>query len=340
MKKSVLVSIIVGVSLILIGGIIFTAAMFMFKWDFKGLSTESYETNKYNITEEYKDVSIKTKAADIEFIPSDSDKASVECYERTKEKHTVSVRDGVLTIEVKDTRKWYNHIGINFKSPKITVALPEGEYAALSVKANTSNVKIPKDFKFESAEIKGTTGNLNFEAAVSGDLKARFTTGDISVKNITAQSLDLSATTGQVSVSDVTCQGNVRVKVTTGKADLKNLVCEGLISDGGTGDIALENVTAAKNISVERSTGDVKLIGTVATEKLTIETDTGDVKFDSSDAGNIEIETDTGGVKGTLLTDKIFFVETDTGSVNVPKTDKGGRCEISTDTGDVKISIK
>ncbi len=340
MKKSILAAIIVGVSLILIGGIIFTGAMFMFKWDFKGLSTESYETNKYDITEEFKDISIKTITADIKFIPSDSDKTTVECYERTEVKHTVEVRDGVLVIEAKDTRKWYNHIGINFKSPKITVAIPKGEYAALSVKANTSNVIIPANYKFESAEITGTTGDLTFEAAVSGDLKARFTTGNISVKNITAQSLDLSTTTGQVSVADAACQGDVRVKVTTGKADLKNIVCEGLTSDGDTGDISLENVTAAKNISVERSTGDVKLTNAVATEKLSVETDTGDVKLESSDAGYIEIETDTGSVKGTLLTDKIFFVETDTGSVNVPKTDKGGRCEINTDTGVVKISIK
>ncbi len=339
MKKSVLAAIIVGVSLILVGAVIFTGAMFIFDWDFKGLSTESFETNKYDITEEVKDIAIKTVAADIEFVPSDSDQISVECYERSKVKHSVEVRDGVLTVEALDTRKWYNHIGIGFKTPKIKVEIPEGEYGALSLKSDTSDVKIPRNYKFESVDIKGTTGNLLFEANVSGDLKARFTTGNILIKNISAQSLDLSATTGNINVTDVTCQGNVSADVTTGGCIIKNLACVNFTSDGDTGDLTLENATVIKNVSVERSTGDVKLIGTVAAEKLSVETDTGDVKLESSDAGNIEIETDTGSVKGSLLTDKIFFVETDTGSVNVPKTDKGGRCEITTDTGDVKISI-
>ena len=340
MKKSKLAAIIVGISLILIGAVIFTGAMFMFDWDFKGLSTESFETNKYDITEEFKDISLKTIAADIEFVPSDSGKTTVECYERTKVKHKVQVLDGALVIEAEDTRKWYNHIGIGFKTPKIKVAIPEGEYGTLSLKSNTSDVKVPKNFKFFGADIKGTTGDLSFEASVSGQLKARFTTGDVSVKNVTAQSIELSTSTGDVTVVDVTCQGNVGIRVTTGRVSVSKLTCENLISDGDTGDFTLENVTAQKNVSVERSTGEVKLINTVAAEKLSVETDTGDVKLESSDAANIEIETDTGSVKGTLLTDKIFFVETDTGSVNVPKTDKGGRCEITTDTGDVKISIK
>ena len=41
-----------------------------------------------------------------------------------------------------------------------------------------------------------------------------------------------------------------------------------------------------------------------------------------------------------LFSDKIFFASTDTGSVNVPKTTTGGRCEITTDTGDIDIVVE
>jgi len=41
-----------------------------------------------------------------------------------------------------------------------------------------------------------------------------------------------------------------------------------------------------------------------------------------------------------LLTDKVFITKTDTGSINVPDSITGGRCEIKTDTGDIKITVK
>ncbi len=47
-----------------------------------------------------------------------------------------------------------------------------------------------------------------------------------------------------------------------------------------------------------------------------------------------------GDVKGTLLSEKAFFAESDTGDIDVPKTNVGGRCEITTDTGDIQIQIQ
>ena len=105
--------------------------------------------------------------------------------------------------------------------------------------------------------------------------------------------------------------------VTTGKTDIDNVSCRNLFSDGDTGNITLKNVIAA--------------------EKFDIERDTGDVKFEDCDAAEISVETDTGDVTGNFLTDKVFLTETDTGRIDVPKTVTGGRCEISTDTGDIKI---
>ena len=78
----------------------------------------------------------------------------------------------------------------------------------------------------------------------------------------------------------------------------------------------------------------------IATQSFDIERDTGGVTFTFCDAEQITVETDTGNVKGSLLSDKVFTVDTDTGRVNVPQTQTGGRCEISTDTGNIIIEIK
>jgi hypothetical protein len=44
-------------------------------------------------------------------------------------------------------------------------------------------------------------------------------------------------------------------------------------------------------------------------------------------------------VKGSLLTDKIFVTQSDTGKVDVPETVSGGKCKVTTDTGDIRIEI-
>ena len=63
------------------------------------------------------------------------------------------------------------------------------------------------------------------------------------------------------------------------------------------------------------------------------------LRCDRSAPAELFVETDTGDVRGSLLTEKTFIVQTDTGSVDVPETTTGGKCEITTDTGDIEIEI-
>lgn len=310
---------IIAASLVLVGWIIFGGVMSMFKWDFSKLSTAKYESNYYEINENYKNISIITDTADIVFLPSENLMTLVSCYEQKNTKHSVTVKDGTLVIEVVDTRKWYEYIGINFGVPKITIYIPQAEYGMLSVKSSTGDVEIPKDFKFENIDVSESTGNVTNYASASEVIKIKTSTGSISVENISTGALDLTVSTGKVTVSGVTCEGEVTVGVSTGKAKLTDTQCKSVISSGSTGDILLNNVIAAEKFSIERSTGDVK--------------------FNSCDAAEIYVKTDTGDVNGTLLSDKVFITETDTGSINVPNSITGGRCEIATDTGDIKIDI-
>ena len=287
----------------------------MLQWDFTKLSTVKYESNDYEIGENYKNISIITDTADIVFAPSENAKTSVVCHEQKNVKHSVTVKDGTLVIALIDTRKWYEHIGINFGTPKITVSIPQGEYGTLSVKSSTGDVEIPKAFTFQSIDVSENTGNVTSYASALEVIKIKTSTGAIRVENASAGMLDLSVSTGKVTVSNVTCQGDVKINVSTGKTNLTDTTCKNVISSGDTGDLSLKNVIAAERFSVSRSTGDVK--------------------FSGCDAGELSVTTDTGDVTGSLLTDKVFITQTDTGRVDVPKTTTGGRCEIITDTGDI-----
>ncbi|MCQ2427410.1 MAG: DUF4097 domain-containing protein, partial [Clostridia bacterium] len=73
---------------------------------------------------------------------------------------------------------------------------------------------------------------------------------------------------------------------------------------------------------------------------IAIERSTGDVRFEGCDADELEISTDTGDVTGSLLSSKVFIAHSDTGRIDVPETTSGGKCKITTDTGDIKLSVK
>lgn len=319
MSKKTKIWLVIAASLVLVGGIIFGSVMTMLKWDFTKLSTNKYETKNYEINEDFSGISINANTADIKLKPSEDAKCRVLCYEQKNMPYLVYVKDQTLVIEAVDARKWYEYIGINFGTPKITVYLPKSQYTELFIQESTGDIEVPKDFKFDSVDISLSTGDVYFCASASEIIKIKTSTGDICVENISAGSLDLSVSTGKVTASGVSCQGDVTVGVSTGKAKLTDISCKSVISSGSTGDISLNNVIATEKFSIKRSTGDVKI--------------------DSSDAGEIFIKTDTGDVVGSLLTEKVFITHTDTGKVNVPKTVSGGRCEISTDTGDIKINI-
>ena len=282
-------------------------------------SSSKYETNVHEINEEVNSISIKTATAHIEFVPSDDGICKVVCYEDAKKSHSVEVQDGTLAVNVVNNKKWYDYIGVNIDSPKITVYLPEAAYSSLVIEESTGDIEISKDFKFKSIDISLSTGNVKCYASAVENITIAASTGDIYAEGISASSLDLTVSTGNVTVSSVTCEEDITIGVSTGKTYLTDVACKNLTSTGSTGDISLKNV--------------------ISTEKISVERDTGDVTLDRSDASELFIMTSTGDVEGSLLTNKVFITKTDTGRIDVPNSIIGGRCEITTDTGDIKISI-
>ncbi|MBE6668016.1 MAG: DUF4097 domain-containing protein [Ruminococcaceae bacterium] len=311
---------IVAASLVVIGLLTVVVVMSIFGWDFKKLNSVKYETNTHIISDEFEKISIDTTTADIVFIPSTDGERRVECCEMKKAKHMVFVEDGALNVKVEDTRKWYDFLGINFGSAKITVYMPADEYNSLYINSSTGDVEIPNNFSFGSIDVSVSTGDVRCMASASGEMKIETTTGDITVGGARAASASLFVTTGDVKASNLAVDGDVIIGVSTGDINLTDVTCKNFVSRGSTGDVTLNRVIANESLSVHRSTGNVNL--------------------DSCDASELYIKTTTGDVLGSLLTEKVFIASANTGDVDVPKTVNGGRCEINTTTGDIRITIK
>jgi len=307
-----------GIALLL-GIVILGGVMTVLKWDFTKLSTNKFETNTHEIKEDFRGISIVGETARIVLVPSENEACSVVCYEQKNQKHSVGIEDGVLVIKSVDSRKWYEHIGFSFSASTVTLSLPSGKYGDLQIKSSTGDVEISKEFEFESIAISQSTGDVRCYASAAGDLKIKTSTGDVFAENLSAGSLALSVTTGKITASNIVCEGEVKLAVSTGRTQLSDLRCQTLASNGSTGDLSLRNVLVAGSLSIERSTGDVTL--------------------ESCDAAELLIKTSTGDVSGTLRSEKCFIPKSNTGKIRVPESENGGKCRITTDTGDIKIAL-
>ena len=134
--------------------------------------------------------------------------------------------------------------------------------------------------------------------------------------------------------------GNISLETDTGNILLDNIIATGkLATETDTGNVNFEACDASE-VFIKTVTGNVLLDDVITTGKLTIQTDTGNVKFEACDASEVIIKTDTGNVTGSFLTDKVVFAESNTGKIDIPKVIADEKCEIITDTGNIKITIE
>ncbi len=285
--------------LVLAGAMIFASALAAADFDFTRLSTQKFQTKTYEFDEDFGSIFVNVETAEVTFVPTDEDVCTVECFEEEKMPHTVEVKDGKLTVTANNNRKWYDYICINFGTPKVMVYLPKNAYKSLSVSTKTGNIEVPEWLSFETVKIDGATADIECRASVS-------------------KSIEIGTATGKITLGSANT-GTVKLSAETGKITAQNVACKRFSAKNGTGKIFLENVIAEEGIEAESGTGDIR--------------------FKACDAAEITAETGTGSVKGTLLSEKIFIAKTSTGKVSVPGTTSGGRCEITTGTGDIKIEI-
>ena len=203
---------------------------------------------------------------------------------------------------------------------KIEIYLPKDTYQALSVDASTGNVDISKDFTFDCISVSLDTGSIDCQASADGDVSMKTDTGHIVVSGVSASTMSLTSDTGRMDIANAEISGDMEIREDTGKVNMENVTCRNLTSDGDTGSLVMTKVLAAGEFKIKRSTGKVE--------------------FNQCDADTIYVKTNTGSVTGSLLSEKVFITDTDTGKVDVPKTITGGRCEITTDTGSIIISVE
>lgn len=300
MKKPVKIALVTALLLTVVGAVVAALGFWGMNFQFRGLNTQAVTTTTFETTEPFRSIFMETGEADVQFTVSDDGVCRVECADFADNVYKIDVENGALHIRETDEREWYQLIRLfSFGQTYVRVCLPQTQYAALHLEGDTADVEIPNNFSFDSIDIETDTGDISIFSSVSGRMRIETDTGDIRVEGISADALELTVTTGRTTVTDVACRS--------------------LKSGGDTGDLFLDHVIASETFLIGRSTGDVT--------------------FEACDAAEIFVRTDTGDVTGSLCSDKVFFAQTDTGDIDVPHSETGGKCEMITDTGDIRIRI-
>ncbi len=264
--------------------------------DFSEISNLKRVTRQEEL-ESFHSIDMDLGSGDVRILSATDGRYSVYLKESDLLYHNVEVKDGVLKIEQKDARKWYQRIGVSVAEMEVTLYLPTAEYSSWQIDANGGDIQL-------------LTG------ADEAGVRLHTSSGDITVENAEFKTLAASASSGEIEIKSVAAE-HISVKTQSGDADLENTACDNLLVDVASGNIDLENV---------RVLGESNLCA-----------NSGDVKLSACDSGSYIIETGSGNVKGSILTAKVFDAKAGSGSVRVPASGSGGVCKVRTGSGNIRL---
>ncbi len=318
MKKLFKILLILGASLLVLGGAIFSICMSIYGWDFSKVSnitcvSKTYETDSLNI----ENIVINVDSKDVEFKMVDGDKITVEYYNEVNKKGTVvselipSVTGD--TLNLKEVKKFALTVSLFSSKNKITVNIPNNKVLSIKVETDTGKVTVGEKNKqttYSKISVDTDTGYFK----VLGNV-------------ITKENFKVQLDTGDVFVDgEIECLGNLDFTTDTGK-------------------ISVNSKISANAISFESDTGKININASISASAISFELDTGDVLCKSAILGeNINVSTDTGDITLILKGAKSeysYFYEISTGKSNIAPYISGSRTiRAKSITGDINISFK
>lgn len=270
--------------------------------------------NTVEIKESFNSIAINLEETDVTIKPATDGKCTLhtKCKESVSIKYTIENRELKLECETDAFTDFFTVGGSS-----MILYLPKDAYKNLKIIGSTGDVSLSQ-IDFESGEIDVSTGDVAIDSNLT-KLNIKVSTGDISIIGLTGESAALKASTGDVFIKDSTFSGEIKL-------------------EGKTSDVKMKNVDVL-SIEAEVSTGEIELEGVIATKEMKLKASTGDIELVQCDAEEMELKTSSGDVEGTLNTSKVFYVITKSGHVSVPRSNKGGLCQVTTSSGDVEFRI-
>ena len=317
MKKIVKLLLIIGLSLTLLGGVVFLVGFGLTGFNIYALGNIKIAEKQYVERTEnpVTAISLDFDIADFKVVFDDNAEGLVINYPQRQNKKgknltTIQIIETENAVQITEKSKPFLLSVFNFVSPTVTLTLPTTRAYDLSIRSDTGDISVLGKGVFSS--------------------------------------LYLEADTGDITAATIACEENVKIETDTGDVTLGDFDVNNLSISVDTGDVCLTS-GRANLLSIETDTGDFSLLGMLTLGSLHIETDTGDVEAAKGaiDADSVIISTDTGDISANLVgkqSDYAITVEHDTGDTNISSnlgsvTNPTRVLKIETDTGDIYISF-
>lgn len=273
MKKSL---IILSVCLIAAGLVLTAASIFVTDFTFDFFDAGSTQTT-HEITEDFRNIAIRVDTSDVRFFPSMDGTCKVVFTEMKNQLHTVSVQNDTLTIGYADTRHWYEHL-FSFGTMSAEIYLPNNRYTTLSMESDTGDLHMPGSFLFSIADVKTDTGDVDWQADLSGRLSVSVDTGNVLLLGLNAGSLELDSDTGDIKIVNTVAFKDIKIEADTGDVTFDKADGESIYVETDTGDVT-GTVLTDKTFRTQSDTGRVEIPWDTRGGDCIVFTDTGDIKL-------------------------------------------------------------
>ena len=220
MKKTA-IAILIAVLVVVIGGTLLCVGLSAVHFDFRKLDRTQYVTNTYDFTDPVQRIDVKGYTADVELLAAENGGCRVVSEESDREKYTVALDNGTLTIRPANNVKAWSLF--SFKSPRISVYLPAGSYELLKAVMGTGDVTADKALVFGAVDVEISNGDLTLNGVQADKVTAHGSTGDIRLSDMTPGTVDVSVSTGKIVLTNVVCTGDLRCESTTGDIRLTDV---------------------------------------------------------------------------------------------------------------------
>lgn len=294
MNKAIKIVVIIGVSLLLVGCVIFVVAMSLNGWDFSALSSE-YEKKTLVATEEKSVVVLDFQNSDVQVKYAQVEYASVEYSvakgKDGKELNAFDIVDenGKLSLtERRVVQTWF--FGFNVK-PTAILTLPN-TFCDLTVKTDNGKIVIDKS-------VNGGFGKVEFDTD-NGEIDIR---GDMTCSSLTATTNNGKITFG----GKLSADGDVKAESDNGKISVNGeLKARGVRFDTDNGAVSSSSVIDAESVYMKTENGGitVTLAGKTGDYSVTAKTGNGSCNVADSEGGSRTLVAKTG--NGAI---KVSFVQ-------------------------------
>lgn len=256
MKRSVKIAVLTAAALVVLGLMVSGLGFGGMGFNFRALNTEDIISNTYEITEDFRHISVETDTADLYFLPAQDGVCRVECTDFANEVYRVGVENDTLYI----TTIHEHHIRLfSIGENSVRLYLPAEEYQSLEIHQDTGDIHMPEGFSFGQGTVSTTTGDVVWSAPVSGDLSITVDTGDIKMKHAVVD-------------------GKLTVRTDTGDVVFDRSDAAELFVQTDTGDVS-GTLLSDKIFFARTDTGDVDVPKSVTGGLCEIITDTGDIEL-------------------------------------------------------------